>query len=218
MNNIKPRYVKVNEFGKKFITGYDRPDNNQLVVSLDNDKTITLKPTEGNYNKAENRMRTQSTYQVTEVLPALKTDRTIDITASIVCLAMSIITKVINLPISEQFQKVLHYVVGTLTAIGVTLSIDDLLKIKDVIKYQFFFDNKDFINSGVESSKNMLNGTNFITRRVVKNGNDKDAVSLTNIDKISLSDLETIKDNVETQADLQFELTDPIKRKLAKRK
>lgn len=220
MNNIKPKYIpnSVKEFGKRFVTGITRPDADTLKVSFEKGKYLKLKPTDINFMKSENRIKEQSAYQYTEVLPAIKRDATIDIIGTIVLLGMTAITQFMTLPISEQITKVVHYVMGSLSAIGFVLSADDIIKISNIIKRQFFFDNRELLNEGVEKSDNMLNGTSFVTKRAIKKGKDINAISVMNLKWISKRDLKVIRDNIQIQKDLEFELHNPIKRKISKRK
>ena len=129
MNNIKPRYSRLSEgFGKQFITGFKRTDKD-LKVSLDDGREWKLKPTAKNFRIAEQRMEEQNAYQVKEVLPALKVDTTIDSLFSFVCIAAAIVTKAVNLPIKEQLEQIIHYVVGILSVVGITLTSIDISKI-----------------------------------------------------------------------------------------
>ena len=218
MNNIKPKYEKVKEFGKRFITGITRPNADTLKVSFEKGKYLKLKPTDVNFMKSENRMKEQSAYQYTEVLPAIKRDATYDIVGTIILLGMAAITQFMTLPIGEQFSKVLHYITGSLGAIGFALSTDDIIKISNIVKRQFFFDNRELLNEGVEKSNNMLNRTSFITKRAIKKGKDINAISVMNLGWISKRDLKVIRDNIQIQKDLEFELHNPLKRKVTKRK
>ena len=219
MNNIKPRYEKVKEFGgKHFITGITRPDANTLKINFEGRNHQKLKPTDRNFNIAERRIKDQSAYQYTEVLPAIKRDRTYDIVGTIVLLGMAAATQFAVLPLGEQVQKIMHYVVGALGAAGFVLSANDIDRISNIVKRQFFFENKDLLNEGVEKSKNMLNGTSFITKWAINKGNDVNAINVMNLKWISKRDLVTIRDNIQIQKDLEFELHNPIKRKIVKRK
>ncbi len=219
MNNIKPRYEKVKEFGgKHFITGIARPDANTLKVNLEGGRCSKLKPTDRNFNIAERRIKDQSAYQYTEVLPAIKRDRIIDITGTIILLGMAALTQFMTLPIGEQFQKVIHYITGSLGAIGFALTASDIDRISNIVKRQFFFENRELLNEGVEKSKNMLNGTSFVTKWAINKGNDVNAINVMNLKWISKRDLEIIRENILIQNDLEFELHNPIKRKVVKRK
>lgn len=217
MKNISSRYVVSSKYNKNFIKGYNR-DDVRLVATFDDNRKWRLDPTDSNYNALERRMDAQTMYQVKKVLPNVKADKIIDIVGTVLCISACIVTKLFNLPIDEQIRTAIHYTAGILASAGITLTACDIAKIRSILKYNLFINNRDAINRNVESSHNMLAGTSNKTRNAILNGTEEQPVTYANIDSISLDDMNTILDNIDIQSENGFELSDPIKRTRKKRK
>lgn len=218
MDNIKPIVGKVKAYDKKFVKGF-KEENGKLLVKFDTGGTWTVDATDRNYDIANNAMEAQTKYQVKEVLPAVKREGALNVVLEVLCSLSCAATFIpgVDFMNSALAENIFQYVTLFGLAAFSTLSFISSSKASSILKYSLFMKDRDTFAHGTEASRNMLNKTSLSAREAIIGSKDDEAINYSNLDKISYKDLQKIKENIETQETMQFDLSDPIRRTIKKR-
>lgn len=110
------------------------------------------------------------------------------------------------------FRALVLGVIATGTIIHPVIAITYMVKKRYIKKLNYFLDNKEELNEGIKKNPNLELGiskkaANEIELRISKN---KQPFDINNIDTYSLSDLRTLKDNIERFSSLGFDEEEPV--------
>lgn len=109
-----------------------------------------------------------------------------------------------NSPVSE-----ISIAAGALVGTGILLKfgrhIINNKKLSETTKIKFAVENKDYLNSNVNFSRNTLLGINNKIKKAVKNPDVKsEPIDMNLINKLSLKDLKDLKTNIEREKEFGF--------------
>lgn len=86
-------------------------------------------------------------------------------------------------------------------------------KIKELDKLKFLKENEETLNTYVKMNENILQNTSEETKDMVNSCNEEKVFNINSIDKLSLEDLKTIRDNIALEKEFDFEYPDDLEEK-----
>ena len=111
-------------------------------------------------------------------------------------------------------------VCGSISLLNTFLIIIESYQIKklkkkrqELDKFKYFKENEEILNTNIKMKENVLqNASNkakfLLTRDMINNNNEEKVFNINSIDKLSLEDLKTIRDNIALEREFDFEYPD----------
>lgn len=185
-------YSLNSEDKKKYIKNY-KHKNDKIIIKFANRKKRPVLYTKENIQKIESKMEEQA--RKAEVKPLTPLEETL-IMGCPLALPLTITNFMDNKDFSSGF---LFGAVATGSIIFSTKYINCIVKEKDIEKLHYFLDYKKELNDSIINDINMIQNVSKKATHIIKAQlfNQEKPLNINNIDKISLKDLRTIKENID---------------------
>ena len=185
-------YSLNSEDKKKYIKNY-KPKNGKIIIKFANRKKHRVLYTKENIQKIESKMEEQAKEAKVKSLTPL--EETLKMGCPL-ALPLTITNFMDNKGFSSGF---LFGVVIAGSIIFPTKYINCIVKEKDIEKLHYFLDYKKELNDSIINDINIIQNVSKKATRVIKTQlfNQEKPLNINNIDKISLKDLRTIKENID---------------------
>ena len=177
---------------KRYILNY-KPKKDKIIIKLANRKKHPVLYTQENIQKIESKMEEQARKAEIKSLTPLEETLTMGCPLA---LPLTITNFMDNKDFTSGF---LFGAVATGTIIFSTKYINCLIKEKDIEKLHYFLEYKKELNDNISNDINILQNVSKKATRNIKMqlSNKKQPININNIDKYSLKDLKTIKENID---------------------
>ena len=185
-------YSLNSEDKKKYIKKY-KSKKGKIIIKFANRKKDFVSNTEENKQKIESKMEEQARKAEVKYLTPLEETLTMGFPLA---LPLTITNFMDNKDFPSGF---LFGAVATGTIIFSTKYINCLIKEKDIEKLHYFLEYKKELNDNISNDINILQNVSKKATRNIKMrlSNKKEPININNIDKYSLKDLKTIKENID---------------------
>lgn len=190
---------------KKFILSY-KIENGKIVAKLASGELYTVPYSEENENKIISRMEKQARYAQPKPLQTL--DKILTISQPLI-LPIAIMNFVNN---GGWFYGILLAIIAEGAIYYPAKSIINAVKKRDIKKLNYFLDHKKELNENIEKSENIKLGVSkkAIKQIELQKSENKQPFNINNIDNYSLSDLKTLRENIERISTFGFNEEKPI--------
>lgn len=190
---------------KKFILSY-KMENGKIVAKLASGELYTVPYSEENENKIISRMEEQARYAQPKPLQTL--DKIFTISQPLL-LPIAIMTFVNN---GGWFNGIILAIVAGGAIYYPAKAIINAVKKRDIKKLNYFLDHKEELNENIEKSENIKLGVSkkAIKQIELQKSENKQPFNINNIDNYSLSDLKTLRENIERISTFGFNEEEPI--------
>ncbi len=210
-------YSENKETQKLFILNYQKQDD-KIIIHFADGKMKKIPNTKVNEEKLLNKMERQL-----KKIDKLRNDIQIEI----------INNRAINILFGSLTLAFLYTLIqgnnsllcGSISLINCFVIIFESYQIKklkkkrqELDKIKYFKENEEMLNTNIKKKENVLQNTSnktkfLITTDMINNNNDEKVFNINSIDKLSLEDLKTIRDNIALEKEFDFEYPDNLEEK-----